>query len=224
MTARGDRLANPLNLRHSGQKWQGAADDQPDAEFVKFKSIEYGFRAAARNLLTYDKRAWNTVAEVCEHWAPRIGANGAIENDTDKYITDVCNWTGFDAHAILDMDACETMLPLLRAMARKEQGKVYPDKAILEGMRLAGVHDVKPVPMVKQPAVQATTIAGIGSGIAAAGEVARQVRQVQDIATTGTDFISWLVSYGPWVAVALVTVGSAGAIYAMWRKQKRTGG
>jgi hypothetical protein len=218
VTARGDRINNPLNLRHSGQKWQGATEAQIDDEFVSFKSVEYGFRAAARNILTYGKRAWNTVTEICTHWAP------PSENDTAKYITDVCDWTGFTPDEVLDLDSAEVMLPLLRAMARKEQGKTYKDAVILEGMRMAGVHDVKSKPMVKQPAVQATTIAGIGSGIAAAGEVARQVRDVQSTAQTGVDFVSWLVSYGPWLAVALVVVGSGLALYAMWRKQHRTGG
>ena len=217
MTARGIRLNNPTNLRHSSSKWQGAAPIQDDPEFVRYISVEYGFRSATRTLLTYEKRGHNTVAEIVSHWAP------STENDTEKYIADVCNWTGFDRDQILDIDDCETTLPLLRAMARKETGKIFPDRVILDGMRMAGVHNVEPRPVIKTAAGQATTIAGIGSGIAAAGEVARQVREVQDIASTGTDFISWLVSCGPWIAVAFVAVGSAGAFYSLWRKQKRTG-
>ncbi len=218
MTARGIRNHNPGNLRKSTEKWQGAADVQDDADFVVFKSDEYGIRALARVLLNYKRRGWDTIGEIIEHYAP------SNENNTAAYIQAVCNDCGFDSGDVLDLDQCEVMLPLVKAIIRHENGEQpYSDTVLLEGMRMAGVADVKPRSMAKQPAVQATTVAGIGSGIAAAGEIARQVRDVQDTAQTGVDFVSWLVSYGPWVAVALVTIGSAGAFYSLYLKHKRTG-
>ena len=39
---RGIRNNNPLNIRHSADKWQGASETQTDKSFVQFKSMAYG--------------------------------------------------------------------------------------------------------------------------------------------------------------------------------------
>ena len=217
MTARGIRLNNPTNLRHSRDKWQGKAAEQPDSEFVAFVSIPYGFRAATRNLLTYESRGTNTVREIIAKWAP------SNENDTDKYIADVCKWTGFDQDQILDIDHCATTLPLLKAMARKETGKIFPDSVILDGMRMAGVHDAPPRPVMKQPAGQAATVATIGGAVAGAGEVARQVREVQDTAQVGVDLLQWGIENAVLIALLFVVAGASGVLYALWQKNRAGG-
>ena len=38
MTTRGIRNNNPLNIRHSKDKWQGIAITQTDKSFVQFQS------------------------------------------------------------------------------------------------------------------------------------------------------------------------------------------
>jgi len=216
---RGIRLSNPGNVRHSRDKWQGMADVQDDPDFVRFKSPEYGIRAIARILLQYQKRGLDTVGEIIATYAP------SSENDTSSYVRSVCAAGGFGEDEVLDIDQCEVMLPLIKAIIKHENGKQpYSDAVILEGLRMAGIYDVKPRPIMKQPAGQAATIATIGGAVAGAGEVARQVREVQDVAQTGIDLLGWLVSYGPWVAVTLVTAGCIGVVYSLWRKQKRTGG
>ena len=53
---RGIRNNNPLNIRHSADKWQGASVEQKDKSFVQFKSMAYGYRAAWRILQTYYER------------------------------------------------------------------------------------------------------------------------------------------------------------------------
>lgn len=218
--ARGIKNNNPGNLKTvAGTKWQGAADTQDDPDFVTFTSPEYGIRALARILLQYQKRGLDTVGEIIATYAP------SSENDTNAYVQAVCNDCGVDSYDILDLDNCAVMLPLVKAIIRHENGEQpYSDARILDGLRMAGIYDVKPTSMAKQPAVQATTVATIGGAVAGAGEIARQVRDVQDTAQTGIDFLQWLISYGPWIAVALIAVGSAGALYSIWRKQQRTGG
>ena len=52
---RGIRNNNPLNIRHSADRWQGAAEEQNDPSFVQFKSMAYGYRAAWKTLESY----WN---------------------------------------------------------------------------------------------------------------------------------------------------------------------
>ena len=36
---RGQRNNNPLNIRHSADKWQGARVEQTDKSFVQFESM-----------------------------------------------------------------------------------------------------------------------------------------------------------------------------------------
>ena len=43
---RGIRNNNPLNIRHSTNKWQGMAPSQSDRAFVQFTARKYGYRAA----------------------------------------------------------------------------------------------------------------------------------------------------------------------------------
>ena len=46
-TPRGIRNLNPLNIRRtSTTQWQGVAEVQRDREFVTFKSMRWGIRAA----------------------------------------------------------------------------------------------------------------------------------------------------------------------------------
>ena len=214
---RGIRQNNPGNIRH-GDKWAGRTDDQPDPSFVKFKSPEYGIRAMARILLQYEKRGINTPREIISTWAP------SVENDTDAYVRSVCDACNFDEDQILDLDDCETILPLIKAIIKHENGKQpYKDTVILDGLRLAGINGVVSKPVMKQPAMQATTVATVGGALTVAGEVARQVRDVQDTAQTGVDFLTWMASYGPWMAMTLIVVGGATGMYAIWKKNKRTG-
>ena len=39
---RGIRNNNPLNIRHSADRWQGARMKQTDPSFVQFKTMAYG--------------------------------------------------------------------------------------------------------------------------------------------------------------------------------------
>ena len=72
---RGIRNNNPLNIRHSADRWQGASEEQTDKNFVQFKSMAYGYRAAWRILQTYYERFAHqsrgfTVRNIISRWAP----------------------------------------------------------------------------------------------------------------------------------------------------------
>ena len=43
---RGIRNNNPLNIRHSSDRWEGAREEQTDSAFVQFQTMAYGYRAA----------------------------------------------------------------------------------------------------------------------------------------------------------------------------------
>ena len=53
---RGIRNNNPLNIRRSATRWQGAREEQKDKSFVQFKSMAYGYRAAWKILQSYYER------------------------------------------------------------------------------------------------------------------------------------------------------------------------
>ena len=85
---RGIRNNNPLNIRRSATRWQGAREEQTDKSFVQFKSMAYGYRAAWKVLQSYyetfsrQNRPF-TVRNIISRWAP------PAENDTEAYIINV---------------------------------------------------------------------------------------------------------------------------------------
>ena len=137
----GQRNNNPLNIRRvKGQKWKGEASPQPSpvgegalgrgaaGPFVRFLSIPYGLRAAFCILRTYrNKYKAVCIEDIITRWAP------PTENDTHKYILDVCKLTGFGGKERLT----ENNWPqLVKAMARLESGMNLTEEQIQEGFRL----------------------------------------------------------------------------------------
>ena len=85
---RGIRNNNPLNIRRSSTRWQGARKEQTDKSFVQFETMAYGYRVAWKILQTYYERFCTqgkpfTVRNIIERWAP------PTENDTEAYIKSV---------------------------------------------------------------------------------------------------------------------------------------
>jgi len=215
---RGLRNHNPGNIRHSKSKWQGMAEKQTDKDFVTFVSDEYGIRAMVRVLLQYQKRGLDTVGEIIRAYAPP-----ADQNDTESYIKAVCRGCGVLPDDELDLDDAVVMLPLLRAIIKHENGKTLPDAVIMNGMRLAGIHNAAPKPLSASRTVHGASAAGVGTGVVAIAEVTRQVREVQEAVQPGLDAVSWLLSYGVWIAL-VVALGACGWIaWARWQDHKRLG-
>ena len=144
----GIRNNNPLNIRRGKTPWKGEIPHSPsptgatggfraatecgcsptkgsksplatgfgrgEAAFCKFESLEWGIRAAFCLLRTYSRKYHlNCIADIITRWAP------PSENDTSRYICNVCRWTGFGGMQRLT----ESDWPaLVRAMARQETG------------------------------------------------------------------------------------------------------
>jgi hypothetical protein len=118
-----------LNIRRvAGTKWKGQSIFQGDKDFVQFESLEYGLRAAFVLLRTYrDKHKAVCIEDIITRWAP------PTENDTRKYISDLCKLTGFGGKERLT----ENEWPrLVQAMARIECGVTLSEDVILKGFRL----------------------------------------------------------------------------------------
>ncbi len=127
---RGERNNNPLNIRRVvGTHWRGEiVSPIDDKEFVQFSSLEHGIRAAFCLLRTYrNKYKAVCIEDIITRWAP------PTENDTRKYICDVCRLTGFGGKERLT----ENDWPqLVGAMARIECGAILSEDVILKGFAL----------------------------------------------------------------------------------------
>ena len=97
---RGLRNNNPLNIRHSASRWQGARVEQTDKAFVQFTSMTMGYRAAWRILETYYKHFEAqhkpfTPRNIIYRWAP------PNENDSEAYLRKVCQLTNLAGNEAL---------------------------------------------------------------------------------------------------------------------------
>ena len=140
---RGIRNNNPLNIRRSADRWEGAAMTQTDKEFVQFESMAYGYRAAWKTLESYwhhfhATRQPYTPATIISRWAP------PTENNTQHYIRTILSLTSLGGKENLPQPSrgvdTERLERLLRAMTTMECGTPYKDvdaEAIREGWRLA---------------------------------------------------------------------------------------
>ena len=121
LAPRGLRNNNPLNIRHSQDKWKGLCPEQTDSEFCQFKTIFDGIRAAFLNVRSHirqDARRHDrcTVAKEISRWAP------ASENNTQRYIDFVCERACLGAYDELKVEQKNVMCRLLWAMAEFECG------------------------------------------------------------------------------------------------------
>ena len=126
---RGECNNNPLNIRRVvGTKWKGQRAEQTDNGFVQFSTIEFGLRAAFCLLRTYStKYKLNCIRDIISRWAP------PTENDTERYIRNVCLWTRLGGNERLT----ETEWPrLVQAMARQECGVILDEDVIQKGYAL----------------------------------------------------------------------------------------
>ena len=143
MPSRGIRNNNPLNIRRSSDRWEGARMEQTDRSFVQFESMSYGYRAAWKVLESYWKHFYRlresfTVENIIRRWAP------PVENHTDSYVKTVLHLTSLGGKEHLPRPYMGYMLEklarLLAAMTVVECGIRYEEvdmDAIWEGYDLA---------------------------------------------------------------------------------------
>lgn len=127
----GERNNNPGNIRHvPGVVWQGQSAVQTDPAFVQFDDPIYGIRAIARIMKSYEKRGIDTLADAINRWAP------PNENDSEAYVTDVCDRCGVNPDTRLDFS--QVMPSLVKAIIHHENGEViYTEDQINRGIALS---------------------------------------------------------------------------------------
>lgn len=138
---RGIRNHNPGNIERGDTRWQGMAEVQQDDRFITFAHPVWGIRAIARVLITYqDKHKLRQVAGIIRRWAP------PPENDVAAYVASVNKHLGIQPGQRIDVYDYRTMLELVRAIVRHENGpgplpgeNWYGEPLLAEGLLLAGI-------------------------------------------------------------------------------------
>lgn len=212
---RGYRDKNPGNLRYvESIKWQGLVG--PDTTggmgaYCVFSSYEFGIRAAAMQLITYqDKYNLRTIRTMISRWAPP-----ADNNHTENYIKSVVasfegRYTDTDE---LDLHKYENMSVMIKAVIGVELGgQPFTDRQIDDGLRLAGIP--KPVTTVVAAAATQT-----GQGAVAVGGAAGAAA-LAAAASQASPAITALGALSPWVGALVVLIVAVVAVYFVLKNRK----
>ena len=129
-TPRGLRNNNPLNIRHSQDRFQGEVVPGSDRAFKQFSSVAYGYRAAFVTLHTYLMHGRNTVEKIIRAWAP------PTENNTEGYINHVVQRSGVGRNKVLTADSGGDYRKIVAAMSHCENGVPANMADVEAGFRL----------------------------------------------------------------------------------------
>ena len=130
---RGIRNNNPLNIRHSSNKWQGMAARQNDRAFVQFTSRKYGYRAAFVLIRNYIARHHaNTIGKIIARWAPSSDGN-----NTQSYINFVSQTADILPDTPLQFSDQKAMVAIVRSMAQVESAVIEEVEILNEAYCLA---------------------------------------------------------------------------------------
>ncbi|WP_170979266.1 structural protein [Roseomonas sp. HF4] len=215
---RGYRNRNPGNIDHvPANRWQGLAEPPIEpappgggrARFARFTSHEYGIRALAVLLTTYqDRHGLRTIRGIVSRWAP------GAENDTEAYIAAVARRMGRHPREALDLHRYKDLRPLVEAIIHHELGgNPYDRRRIDAGLRLAGIVPEGTAATARTGTARAaagTAAAGV-TGVAAAEALAGLAPHLGGAADLAR-------ALGPWLAAAII-VAAAG--WFIWQRARR---
>lgn len=131
---RGLRNCNPGNIRKSKTKYFGEIIPSRDPAFKQFRTMAWGYRAMFVVLDSYSRKGYRSIRQMILRYAP------PIENYTENYIRCVAEWSGVDADALPDTRDRATMVPVVAAMSRVENGRPAVMTDVEEGWRLFIIH------------------------------------------------------------------------------------
>lgn len=114
---RGLRNRNPGNIRRSKTRYLGEVTPSRDVAFKQFETMAWGYRAMFVLLDSYRRRGYGTLRQMIARYAP------PVENHTENYIRCVATWSDVDADEPLDTHDRATMLAVVAAMSRMENGR-----------------------------------------------------------------------------------------------------
>lgn len=132
--SRGLRNNNPGNIRRSSTKYQGEVTPSRDPAFKQFETMAWGYRAMFVLLDSYARKGYRTIRQMIRRYAP------PIENHTENYIRWVGEWSAIDPDTLLDTHNRKTMIPVIAAMSRVENGHPADMADIEAGWELFVTH------------------------------------------------------------------------------------
>ncbi|NOH73438.1 hypothetical protein F0225_19190, partial [Vibrio pectenicida] len=99
-SSRGIRNNNPLNIGNSNKnRWLGEVKKKRDSEFEEFVSVEFGFRAGYKTLMTYrNKYDIKTIEGIVKRFSP------PNENNTENIINQISIMTGIPRNESIGKD------------------------------------------------------------------------------------------------------------------------
>lgn len=150
--SRGERNCNPLNLRPSGDNWDGLRVPQTDPGYLQFISNYHGLRAGAKNLLTYFRvHKRRTVFDIIRHWAPE-----SDNNPTSAYTQIVAAALGVSPTAPINLDNATILRTTMEAMIKVECGSQPFSRLDLE-TAINAAYASHSAPPVNPPVTDVTT-------------------------------------------------------------------
>lgn len=213
---RGIRNHNPGNIER-GDPWQGLAPDQSsDPRFCVFISPEWGIRAIARTLITYqDRHGIYTIRGIVNRWAP------PSENDSGSYISHMAGRVGIGPDDELDITDYKTARSVVESIIIHENGRNpdaaddrwYSDLVINRGLELAGIeapvgdkaHALdKERPLPETRTVKGGQVAAAGGAISVIGAAVEQFSPAFPMMQTAMQAAPWVVGVLVLVGVAIV--------------------
>ncbi|MBR5877159.1 MAG: structural protein P5 [Alistipes sp.] len=131
--SRGIDNCNPGNIRRSKVRYKGERHPSSDPQFKQFESMEWGYRAIFILLDTYRQRyGLDTLRGMIWRYAP------PEENHTAIYIDLVAERTGIDPDERLDTRSRKTMVPIVAAISKVENGVGPSWREVNRGFDLTG--------------------------------------------------------------------------------------
>lgn len=129
--SRGLSNCNPGNIRKSKVRYQGEITPSRDSAFKQFQTMAWGYRAMFVLLDSYSRKGYRTIRQMITRYAP------PVENYTENYIRWVAAWSGIDADEPLDTHDRTTMIPIVAAMSRVENGVPAVPQDVEAGWQLS---------------------------------------------------------------------------------------
>lgn len=124
---------NPGNIRRSKVNYKGEIHPSNDASFKQFTAIEWGYRAMFILLDAYRRlHGLNTLRTMIARYAP------PTENHTDIYVHAVSDLSGIYPDEPIDTRDRYTMVAMVAAMSKVENGVAASLSDVERGWELTG--------------------------------------------------------------------------------------
>lgn len=191
-----------------------------------FISPEWGVRAIARVLITYQERhGIYTIRGIVNRWAP------SSENDTGSYAAHMAQRVGIDVDTEFDVTDYRVCRPIVEAIIMHENGRNpaspdgrwYPTAVINRGLELAGIEapvsekahaldQERPLPGTRT--VRGGQVAAAGGAISVLGASVEQFAPAFPLLQT-------VIQAAPWVVGILVLAGVSMTLLARLDDRQR---